>query len=186
MAERWRCFVAVPIGDDLRSSLAAAVGDWRSRPDLDGLRWSDPAAWHVTLAFLGATDPARVPDIVARLQEVAAAHAPMRLTTGGLGAFPSARHARVAWYGIDDPDGGLAALAADIGRALDVEIPTPYRPHLTIARARRTTVDLRSWLVEASVGAGTLNVEHMSLMRSHLGRGAASYERLRSTALRDQ
>jgi hypothetical protein len=45
MDERWRCFVAVPLGEQLRGELARAVTELRARvPLLDEyLRWTDPA-----------------------------------------------------------------------------------------------------------------------------------------------
>ena len=104
--------------------------------DLDGLRWTDPDAWHLTLAFLGSVEADRIDGIVATLCEVAAAHRPMRLATGGLGAFPSVGRARVAWYGVADPDGRLAAFARAIRRATGVE-GSEFRGHVTLARARQ-------------------------------------------------
>ncbi len=54
---RWRCFVAVPIGEDLRADLLATAEAWRGSEDL---RWTDPDTWHVTLAFLGGIRAASI------------------------------------------------------------------------------------------------------------------------------
>ncbi len=178
--ERWRCFVAVPIGEDLRADLSRAVSGWEK---LDALRWTEPAAWHVTLAFLGSVRAGRVPELVDRLNLVAAQHSPMSLVTGDLGAFPSPARARVAWYGVDDADGRMARLAADVSLALAPDDAKPYRPHLTLARARRRPVDLRSWLASASAPGGLLVVDRVELMRSHTGRDAAWYETLATIVL---
>jgi 2'-5' RNA ligase len=181
-AERWRCFVAVPIGEGLRGELAAAVDGWRVRPGLAGLRWTDPAGWHVTLAFLGSIDASSVPELAARLEPIRD-RAPMRLAAGGLGAFPSRARARVAWYGIADPDRRLAQLAADVARALDLDLGAPFRGHVTLARARKEPIDLRPWLAWASAPVGELVVERVELMRSHTGRGPARYETLATMRL---
>ena len=181
MSERWRLFVAIPIGDELRAALAGAIEAWRARPDLDGLRWSDPAGWHLTLLFLGATDPSNVAAIRDRLAGVAAAHEPHRLATGGLSGFPSAARARVAWYGVADPDGRLGGLARAVQSTLaPKEEAGRFRPHVTLARARQHVppVDLRPWIASASPPAGTLEVGAMHLMRSHVGHGPARYESL--------
>jgi 2'-5' RNA ligase len=180
--ERWRCFVAVPLGEELRRELAAAVDGWRHSPALAGLRWSDPASWHVTLAFLGSIEASSVPDVAGRLADAAARHLAMRLSTGGVGGFPSAARARVAWYGVADPWGALAALARDVRRATAVE-GSAFRGHITLARARRDPVDLRAWLREADAPGGGLVVDRVELMRSHLGSGPARYEVLESFSL---
>ena len=181
--ERWRCFVAIPIGEALREDLRTAVDGWRGREDLAGLRWTDAESWHVTLAFLGSTDPASVAEVVERLATVAEAHPATRSTTGGLGGFPSPGRARVAWYGIEDADGRLARLAADVADALGLDAVRPLRPHLTLARARREPVDLRSWLASASAPTGVIAADRIELVRSHLGGGPARYETLAAFTL---
>ena len=175
-ADRWRLFVAVSIAEELRAALAGSVARWSSRPDLASLRWTDPDAWHVTLHFLGATDPAEVPPITDALARVAVRHEPMRLATGGIGGFPSPTRARVAWYGVADPDRRLRQLSDDVRNAIGAEGPNRFRAHITLARARSEPVDLRSWIADASVPDATLDVTQLHLMRSHLGPGPARYE----------
>ena len=184
MTERWRLFVAVPIGSELRDSLAASVRDWSAREDLAGLRWSDPASWHLTVHFLGATPPTAVASIVRSLEHLASGHSPMRLATGGLGGFPSPARARVAWYGVDDGDGSLGRLAGVVRQAFaSTDEAIAFRPHVTLARARRGPVDLRRWLREADAPIGELDIAGLSLMRSHLGAGPARYEALATVPL---
>lgn len=185
MTERWRCFVAVPLDASVRAAIERAREPWLSRSDLDGLRWSDPTAWHLTLAFLGDIEAAAVAGVVSAARGVARRHGPMRLPAGGIGAFPMPARARVAWYAIGDPQSSLSGLARDLGAALHVEVGEPLRPHVTLARARREPVDLGRWLTDAAEAAPavTIAVEHIELMRSHLGRGPAAYETLASISL---
>ena len=184
-AGRWRCFVAVPLGEHVRSDLADAVAGWRQRPDLAELRWTDAGSWHVTMAFLGSIEPAELDHVIAAVTEAATSHEPMRLATGGLGAFPSPGRARVAWYGVADPDRQLRSLAADLAEGLGLDPADRFRAHVTLARAKRAPMDLRAWLAEesASAPAGELTVDHVELMRSHLGRGPARYETLATIKL---
>ncbi|MEA2652046.1 MAG: 2,3-cyclic 3-phosphodiesterase [Chloroflexota bacterium] len=181
--ERQRLFVAVPIGVELRGALGAAVGAWRSDETLAGLRWADPQGWHVTMAFLGATDASAVPALLERMARVALRHGAMRASTGGLGAFPTPASARIAWYGVDDPEGRIAALAADVDGAIGLDTSRPLRPHLTLARVRRQPVDLRSWLASASAPEGEVVADRIQLVRSHLGSGPARYETLATMKL---
>lgn len=184
-SERWRCFVAVPISDELRRALAAAVERWRLDPRTDGLRWGDPAGLHLTLAFLGGLDPRDLPAVAKRLRSVAIGHRPFGTATGRLGAFHRTGSVRVLWHGVEDPGYALSALAGDLASVLDMPLEEPFRPHVTLARARRRPVDLRGWIEQASLEApdGRLDVAEIRLMRSHLGGGPARYETLAAIPL---
>ncbi len=59
--EAQRLFIAVPVPDDVRMALAAALDPVRRR--VRGGRWSAPETWHLTLRFLGDTLPDAVPGI---------------------------------------------------------------------------------------------------------------------------
>jgi RNA 2',3'-cyclic 3'-phosphodiesterase len=180
MSDAWRCFVAVPLDDGLRTALASAIVSWRADPRAEQLRWVEREALHLTLAFLGSVEPERVEAIKDDVARVAERHAPIKRPTGRLGAFARPGSAHVLWYAVADPDGALAALAGDLAGALRLPSPDPFRPHVTLGRARRRPVDLRGWIEAASAAApeGILAVRDLHLMRSHLGGGPARYETL--------
>jgi 2'-5' RNA ligase len=178
--DTWRCFVAVPIPQTLRESLEDAVAAWRSDPSAPNLRWTDPAGWHITLAFLGATDPTAVPGLAERLAEVAARVEPFVVTTGAAGAFPRPGAAQSAWLGITDPGPGdrLAGLAEWVQAAV---LPPDQRrrlwAHLTLGRSRaRRGEPLGDWLAARTFPPMPIRVDELILHRSHLGRGPARYE----------
>jgi len=183
VSDAWRCFVAVSLGDELRATLASAVATWQERDDLAGLRWSDPTSWHLTLAFLGDVDSGSIHEVADSLEAVAAGHRPMNLGTGGLGGFPSASRARVAWYGVEDRGGRLRRLADDVGIAVDLDPDRPFNGHVTLGRARGAAIDLRAWVRDGRPPSGRLPLERIELMRSHVGRGPAHYETLASVPL---
>jgi 2'-5' RNA ligase len=179
--DRWRLFVAVPLPDSLRQELSAGVESWRAalRTDDAGApdsRWTDPAAWHVTLAFLGATPPEDVPRLLDALHGAVGRHEGFVLPSGGLDAFPRPSRARVLWYGVRD-DGRLASLASDVRRALGVDASTPFSPHVTLARLR-VPAPLAGFVRGVPAPEGQLPVREVKMMRSHLGRGPARYEEL--------
>ena len=102
------------------------------------MRWVSQERWHVTLAFLGEVDRDRVPALSARLDAVAAGHAPlegMRLV--GAGTFRG-----VLWLGVSPTERHSAAdrLARAVQRELRAAgVPVerqPWRAHLTVARWR--------------------------------------------------
>jgi 2'-5' RNA ligase len=180
--ERWRCFVAVPIGEELRASLTSYVEQLRRSSLADEWRWTDPQSWHITLAFLGSISSASVPEISGRLEEVASRHTAFTVPTGGLGAFPSIRQARVLWYGLGDSEGRLAELAADVRSVIHVNEESPFRAHITLARIRGSLAG--SWTAGiASFSAPPPMVKRIALVRSHLGNGPARYYILRELAL---
>lgn len=149
-----RLFVAITPAPAALAELEAAVGPWRAR--WPGLRWTRSGTWHVTLAFLGEVEPARLGALSARLERAAGRHAAQRVRLGPVAAVPSVLRARLLWAQVSGDRiamQGLTALAASVAAgARRAGAPSPdegrkYRPHLTLARARPWT-DL-SQLVEA-------------------------------------
>jgi 2'-5' RNA ligase len=170
------------MGSQLRDALAALKVS--ASTNGDDLRWIDPDAWHLTLAFLGPTAIADVPRLTEALMQVASDHAPFTIPTGGLGGFPSRRDVRILWYGLADRSRRLAELAVAVRSAVGCETSSPFRAHLTLARAhgdRGVAVPESAWKVE--MPAGQLAVEQVILYRSHLGSGPASYEILATAPL---
>ncbi len=184
--EEWRCFVGVPIGEPLGGQLRSAVAPLRAAvsAEADDLRWIDPAAWHLTLAFLGPTVTGEVPRLIEALGQVASDHAPFAIPTGGLGAFPSRRDVRILWFGLADRSRRLAELAVAVRIAVGCETASPFRAHLTLARAhgdRGVAVPDATW--KMPMPAGQMPVEELVLYRSHTAKGPAHYEILATAPL---
>lgn len=178
MTAAWRCFVAIPVGPALRGVVTEALEGMRARhADMDGSwRWTSPAEWHVTLAFLGEAGPSEVVRATRAVAAAATSRPAFVLPTGDLGVFPSPRAARVLWYGVEDPDGYFAQIVADLRHALALE-PASQHPHLTLARARhRHGAVADEILAEPAMPAGWLHVDRVRLYRSHRGVGPARYE----------
>jgi 2'-5' RNA ligase len=178
--EAWRCFVAVPVPSAIRAALEPAVAAWRSEPGAPDLRWTDPDGWHVTLAFLGTTDPDAVAGIRDTLAGAVRTAVPFVVQTAGAGAFPRAANAQSVWLGIDDPAGRLAGLAHDVQVAtLDADLRRPLHPHLTLGRSRaRRGEPLAHWLDSRVLKPVEMAVDGFVLYRSHLSTGPARYEEL--------
>lgn len=111
----------------------------RLRPLAGGpATWTRPGNAHLTLKFLGETDPGRLPDITAALGGVA--FAPFALAVAGGGFFPSPARPRVIWAGLAAGAGPCRALAADVDAALArigfAAEARPFAAHLTLGRLR--------------------------------------------------
>jgi 2'-5' RNA ligase len=181
MEERWRCFVAVPLGQELRSELRRAVAELRAAlPEADaGLRWTEPDGWHLTLAFLGWVSPEAVEAIGHAVERVADGHAPFEVSTRGLSGFPSRQRVRVLWYGLADHSRELEEVARATRIALGVDDGSPFRAHLTLARSRaKRGIALPETIWQMTLPSGQIAVDRLVLYRSHLGRGPARYESL--------
>ncbi len=138
-----RLFVAIEVPLALREELERRVRALRG--ELPKARWVRPEAMHLTLSFLGETDPELLPDLHRELAGAFAAGAPLTLRLHDVGAFPPRGKARVLWTGIagggGEPCEELAALRSEVARAVfraaSVEPDKRrFHPHLTLARCR--------------------------------------------------
>lgn len=175
-----RSFVALNLKSAERVQLYAAIEPLRAH----GVpaRWVQPDGLHLTLRFLGDIEGMKVARIDAVLRSVAGRHSPVSLRLGGAGAFPSLRRASVLWIGVR-PDASLMALHAELELALSpLGYPReqkPFRPHITVGRARRGARPPDIERVSGSVlYETTVEVDTVDLMRSHRGAGGARYEPL--------
>ena len=141
-----------------------------------GLTWTDPAQWHLTLAFCPRVDDWRLDDLAERLGAVARAHEPFRVRLTGAGAFPSVERARVLWAGVDQPeDRPLHVLSAGARGAANAAGCAPdgarFRPHLTLARLSGRE-DATAWVrVLDAFTSSEWEVEEIALVDSFLGEG---------------
>jgi 2'-5' RNA ligase len=108
----------------------------------------DPEVWrrvpaeslHVTLAFLGATDAGLVPALGAALAAGVGERAAPRLAFARPLLLPP-RRPRVLTAALEDRDGALAALQAQVSAALAATGAyeaehRAFRPHVTVGRVR--------------------------------------------------
>src|SRR5271156_6582617 len=124
-----RLFAGIP--------LAAAVIDElstisvRLRSSADGLRWSAPESWHITLQFLGNTGQEQYDCIVARLRELRSPAVSIQME--GLGFF---ERAGVFFAGVALTPGLLLLqqrVTATTALCGFVPETRPYHPHVTLA-----------------------------------------------------
>jgi 2'-5' RNA ligase len=131
-----RLFIALALPEPALAELAAAQR--RLRNGGHPVRWADPQGIHLTLQFLGPTDPALVQPLLAALAQITPTPFPLHL--GPLGAFPSMREPRIVWAGVEGDTAALIALQAAVAQATAplgfVPEARPFHPHLTLGRTR--------------------------------------------------
>lgn len=149
-----------------------------------GLRAVDREALHVTLCFLGSVPAARAA-AVGEACSVVAGRPVRHLRAAGALWLPR-RRPRVLAVGFEDQLGELGAVQAELAGALEAAgLFQPehraFLPHVTLARVR-TGARVRPRDLEAPV-LGEFDGQHVTLYRSHLGRGPARYEALQRIEL---
>ena len=134
-----RLFVALQIPDPIRKDYAALLDELRrfdTKASAKKPKWVRPENLHVTLKFIGQTDPGKLDSIVAALARVRSPQE-IRLHFRGIGFFPSANRPRVMWGGMEASE-NLAALAHDVDQQVaTLGFPAEeraFKPHLTLAR----------------------------------------------------
>jgi 2'-5' RNA ligase len=133
-----RLFVGIPLAaaviDELRTASA------RLRSGGDGLRWTAPESWHITLQFLGNSNQEQYTCLVSRLHALHSPSVPVCLE--GLGCFDRAGIllARVRLT----PE--LLLIQERVTTATQpcgfIAEARPYQPHITLARGKGQQRDL--------------------------------------------
>ncbi|TDE10911.1 RNA 2',3'-cyclic phosphodiesterase [Jiangella asiatica] len=165
-----RLFVAAVPSPDAVAHLDRAVTPIRDGDHDRRLRWSDPAGWHVTLAFYGDLDQARLPDLTERVRRAAGRYQRARVRLSGAGRFGAA----VLWVGVDGDTEVLRRLARSTvaaGRRAGTthREQQRFRPHVTLARSRQPA-DLRRYVeILADYAGPSWTVEELTLLSSHPG-----------------
>lgn len=175
-----RQFLALELGDRARGELAR----WRAalQERCSGWRWVDPGGVHLTLRFLGEVSGSQDDALRGRWRRVAADHGPFEVRLSAPGTFPARGRPRVLWVSVTDgPRGPLARLSGGLERAareagLDPD-ERPFRPHLTLARARRgeRPAVCEPWPEPHAVASPA---RELVLFLSRLGAGGARYTAL--------
>ncbi|THA40614.1 RNA 2',3'-cyclic phosphodiesterase [Streptomyces sp. A1547] len=166
-----RVFIALAPPDEAKEELARELRPaYHAYP---GLRWNRIEDWHITLAFLGELPVTAVPLLQPPLAALAAAHRPLELALRGSGHFDH----RVLWSGIDGEVDGLHGLTAQVRSVVkDCGIAfedRPLRPHLTLARSRRSDTSSTVEVAAALTGftGRPWQAERLHLVGSNIGRG---------------
>jgi 2'-5' RNA ligase len=144
--------------------------------DASGLRLTDPAQAHVTLKFLGDTDPERLPELtdeLARAVEQSGVE-PFDAEFGGLGVFPSLDYISVVWFGVRAGGEEMTHLHEAIEERTTAMGFDPeeheFTPHATMARMDHAGGKelVQSVVQERDPDVGTLTVDSVSLTKSEL------------------
>jgi RNA 2',3'-cyclic 3'-phosphodiesterase len=178
-----RLFIAIEIPEDVRNALAALLRELRAIAP--AAKWVRAENLHVTLKFLGHSEPEKLGAIE---QALTAVHSPqpVALQFCGLGFFPNEKRPRVFWAGME-ASANLRALAEDIDHAVtQLGFPAenrPFAPHLTLARFDPPGLPAKLDVAvkqHASTRFGSLNTSMFHLIESKLKPTGAEYTTVKS------
>ena len=184
----WRLFIGVELPSAAIEEIATFINEMPVKTE--GLvRWTPRANVHLTLQFLGDTDPAKLPEIQERIAAAASNTSPILLALGETGAFPQFRAPRILWVGLTGEVRRLVQLQGRIEgsmTALGYEPERrPFTPHISVGRTGRSLTDQQA----GDIGFGwrrtklppertKVTVSEVVLFRSKLQDGGPVYEKL--------
>ena len=109
-----------------------------------GLRakWVRPENIHLTLKFLGNTNPADIDNIGGAMVDAVSEFETFKLVAGGVGVFPGINRPRVIWVGLK----GQVQLLFAMQRLLEDKLAAlghkkekrPFKGHLTLGRFKQS------------------------------------------------
>lgn len=183
MSNPIRLFIAIELSQLIHDELSALLSDlkkfgWKSA------KWVRPESIHLTLKFLGDTDPSKVESLKSILAEVCNHARPFTILVKGTGVFPSRDHPRVLWTGVTPSDelGRLHNVVEDAMSRLGYKKEERlFSPHLTLARipsigeetAMETTLERLFEFKNHEFGS--VIVRRITLFQSTLASGGSIY-----------
>lgn len=132
-AETGRLFIGIPLPDPMRKTLGMYAR--QLEPRLPG-NYVPSGNYHITLAFLGDTPFADVPELQACIERGIASYSQFEVALDATGYFGNARNAAL-WAGVTH-SGHIESMAASVRSELDKAgfsfDRKPAKAHITIAR----------------------------------------------------
>lgn len=127
------------VQEDFHYHLLSLPGN--AQTELASVRWTSPENIHLTLKFLGDTDPALIQRLSETLANLVRPLFPFEIEARGVGFFPSAQRPRIFWAGFDAQSAEVLsllqqALERDLGELGFEPDPRDFLPHVTLGRLR--------------------------------------------------
>ena len=170
-----RLFVAIPLAAEVTDALQRLVRKLQSGED--GLRWSAPESWHITLRFLGETSAETYVRLVARLMDVKSPVIPVRLDGTGFfkrsGVFFAGVNVSQEMLGLEKRVQAATSLCEFVAE------DRPFHPHVTLARAngdnRRTVLRRLKLRENDKARFPAFTATEFVLYEAFLGAGGSRY-----------
>ena len=166
-----RLFLAGVVPDAVKQTLHAQLEPVRAATPQ--ARWLPAESLHLTLLFLGAVPDATVLPLQAAFGGVCGRHRVLNLTLGHVETFGPSRSPRVLATTLEGDVEDLHALVTEARQVAEpvvaLEPERPFRPHLTVARARSAHGDVLLGRCRSALAAGLQGafvLRELALMKS--------------------
>ena len=132
-----RLFFAVELNSALRQALSQLIDELKQEPWGHRVRWVHPENLHVTLRFLGTTNPEKIPELAKHAHNAINKIEPFPLQLHNIRFFPSPTAPRAIAADIIPTSElfelayALEEVASNLGFTPETK---PYLPHLTLGR----------------------------------------------------
>ncbi len=133
-----RLFFAIALSSIARNSLSEYTPKVKDRLDRQGLRWTTPEKWHVTVLFVGDEDAESVKTLAA---EALHGQKEVRLQVGKINGLPDIKRPGVLYLSVGTLKGDLNAIHAALAAVFPLD-DEEYLPHITLARMKPASTKL--------------------------------------------
>lgn len=183
-----RTFLAIPLPETLRNYLAQFSKSFIDKNDR--INWVKPGNIHITLNFLGDTDPTFIDQQAISFEEQISMCSSFRMGTLDTGIYPHANDPKVLWVGASPYDNGLASLLTVLNvvvKQLGYELDNrKFQPHITLGRVKsisRKSTFIHNFLSK-EVRETDFVVDEIRWFQSTLAATGAIYEELKTFKLK--
>ena len=188
-----RAFIAVDLPPEIIKRLEQISALLKQSLGDVSVRWVPTENIHLTLKFLGDVSLTNLEMLKEVLLTEVSVHRSFEVSVGGLGAFPTTRHPRVIWIGVEAPadlaslQRGIETAMARLGYARE---DRPFSPHLTLGRVPRNATSGDTHLIGETLDTnkvgflGVAPVDTVFLYRSDLKPAGATYTKIFTASLR--
>ncbi len=175
-----RLFIAIDICEELVNKIIPVQNEIKGYP---GVKTVEPENLHITLKFLGEVPRPNLDSIKNALSDVK--FNKFEISLKGIGFFPTSSNPRVIWIGVSKGEEKITELAKIVDKKMKKFgfKSDEFKAHVTIARIKRLSGDLKSKIKELhekfyDSDFGSMLVENFKLKESILKHTGPIYKDL--------
>jgi len=174
-----RCFLSLNIERSLQNKLSYAQEDLKKELSSQKIKWEKADKFHLTLRFLGDTEPGKIKIISQELTGLKLGFEVISMTASGIGFFPNAKKPNIVFIALNEDGNSTGILVDEIDRALGKFGFKPdfkFVPHITMGRFRRDNRVKIEHAINVKIEPFEFKFDSFYLMKSKLKPGGSDYE----------